>query len=254
MKLKQVILFGAIVAAITTSCGKTVGTVNLKNDTDSVSYYLGIYTGQNIKQLDFTKLNYEVYEKALKEVMNSKEEKADLSKGGIFLNNYFTKLQDKKSEVYLKEGRDFLDKNKTKKGVKTTASGLQYEVIKEGTGPKPKLTDMVTVQYKGTLIDGTVFESTDETNHNHPAIFELGTVIPGWIEALQLMSAGSKYKVYLPTELAYGKKVRSGGKIKPNMALIFEIELLSFAPKPVLKDDNFKGKGPKPGVTISKRR
>lgn len=231
MKLIRIIFFAAIVATITTSCNEQGGSVKLKNEIDSVSYYLGIYSGANFKQLEISNFNYDVYLKALKEAVNSKEGKVDLTKAGMYLNTYFSKAQEKSSEKYLKEGKEFLEKNKTRKGVITTASGLQYEVIKEGSGAKPKLTDKVTVHYKGTLIDGTVFESSYD--NNKPAAFPLQGVIPGWTEALQLMMPGSKYKIYLPTDLAYGSRVRPGGKIKPNMALIFEIELLSIdASKP----------------------
>jgi FKBP-type peptidyl-prolyl cis-trans isomerase len=138
-------------------------------------------------------------------------------------------LQAKQGEKNLQEGKDFLKANGVKTGVKTTASGLQYEVIKDGTGPQPKADDNVTVNYTGTLIDGTVFDSSIE--RGQPAQFPLNRVIPGWSEAIQLMKVGAKYKVYIPSELGYGMQAPQGSKIKPNMALIFEIELLSIDPK-----------------------
>ena len=121
------------------------------------------------------------------------------------------------------DGAKFLAENGKKAGVTTTASGLQYEVLKEGTGPKPKATDTVTVHYVGTLLDGKEFDSS--IKRNEPATFALNAVIPGWVEALQLMPEGSKWKVYLPSELAYGPG-GTGGDIGPNATLVFEVELI----------------------------
>ena len=130
-------------------------------------------------------------------------------------------------EKNLQVSQAFLDQNKAKPGVKTTASGLQYEVLQEGSGESPKPTDRATVHYKGTLINGTVFDSSYD--RNEPATFPVNGVIPGWVEALQLMKAGSKYKLYIPPALAYGER-GAGAQIGPNQALIFEVELISFAP------------------------
>lgn len=130
-------------------------------------------------------------------------------------------------EKNIAAGNAFLAKNKTRAGVTTTASGLQYEVLTKGTGPKPKATDTVVVHYHGTLIDGTVFDSSLE--RGEPATFTVGGVIKGWVEALQLMSVGDKWKLYIPADLAYGP--RAAGKIPPNSALIFEVQLLSINPK-----------------------
>jgi FKBP-type peptidyl-prolyl cis-trans isomerase len=128
------------------------------------------------------------------------------------------------------EGEAFLAKNKARAGVKTTASGLQYEVEKEGTGPAPKATDTVTVNYKGTLMDGTTFDSSYD--RGQPATFVLNQVIPGWTEGVQLMKVGSKYKFYIPAALGYGDK-GAGNVIGPNSPLVFEVELLSIGePKP----------------------
>ncbi|HEV8582480.1 MAG TPA: FKBP-type peptidyl-prolyl cis-trans isomerase [Thermoanaerobaculia bacterium] len=131
------------------------------------------------------------------------------------------------------EGEAFLAKNKERKEIKTTASGLQYEVLKEGTGPTPKATDTVTVHYTGTLTDGTKFDSS--VDRGQPATFVLNQVIPGWTEGVQLMKVGSKYKFYIPANLGYGER-GAGGVIGPNATLIFDVELLSIgqpeAPKP----------------------
>ena len=135
-----------------------------------------------------------------------------------------TKKREEQSAKNIEEGKAFLETNKARTGVVTTASGLQYEVITQGTGPKPKPTDRVSVHYRGTLIDGTEFDSS--YTRGQPATFQLDAVIPGWTEALQLMPVGSKYKVFLPSEIAYGER-GAGGQIGPNATLIFEIELLS---------------------------
>jgi FKBP-type peptidyl-prolyl cis-trans isomerase FkpA len=129
------------------------------------------------------------------------------------------------AEKNQKEGDDFLAKNKSKKGVKVTASGLQYEVVKEGTGPKPKTTDSVKVEYTGTKIDGTKFDATSDHNPPGPATFPLNGVIPGWTEGMQLMPVGSEYKFYVPAALAY--KDRGPPTIGPNATLIFDVKLLS---------------------------
>ena len=129
-----------------------------------------------------------------------------------------------KGEENLKKGQAFLEANKSKDGVKTTASGLQYIVMKEGAGAKPTLNDKVTTHYHGTLIDGTVFDSSVE--RGQPASFPVSGVIPGWTEALQMMTVGSKYKLFVPANLGYGER-GAGGKIGPNSVLIFEVELIS---------------------------
>lgn len=138
----------------------------------------------------------------------------------------FDKLMNMKSEKAtenLKAGEDFLEKNNKKEGVKTTPSGLQYEVLTEGTGPKPKATDKVKCHYHGTLTDGTIFDSS--VQRGQPATFPLNMVIKGWTEALQLMSVGSKYRLFLHPDLAYGDR-QTGAVIGPNSTLIFDVELL----------------------------
>jgi FKBP-type peptidyl-prolyl cis-trans isomerase len=138
------------------------------------------------------------------------------------------------------EGAAFLEKNKARAGVKTTASGLQYEVLKEGTGPAPKATDTVTVNYKGTLMDGSTFDSSYD--RGEPATFVLNQVIPGWTEGVQLMKVGSKYKFYIPSNLAYGEQAPP--QIGPNAPLIFEVELLSIGqPKSAPGTPGAQGQG-----------
>ncbi|MEC8273499.1 MAG: FKBP-type peptidyl-prolyl cis-trans isomerase, partial [Bacteroidota bacterium] len=142
----------------------------------------------------------------------------------MLLQEYYIELSQKKSQEAISIGQAFLDENAKNEGVITTASGLQYEVINKGTGATPVESDQVTVHYHGTLVDGTVFDSSVE--RGQPATFPVNGVIPGWVEALQLMNVGSKYKLYIPSDLAYGER-GAGGSIGPNETLIFEVELLS---------------------------
>jgi FKBP-type peptidyl-prolyl cis-trans isomerase len=230
MKLFHIYLTAAVIAATMTSCGKFGGKAKMTAENDSVSYYLGIYSGMELKriQVPMPKINFELYSKAVKEVFEAKDGKINMQEASVYLNKYFTKVMAKENEKYLKEGEEFLAKNKTRSGVITTSTGLQYEVIKEGNGKLPKLDDMVSVQYKGTLLDGTVFDSS--IDRGKPITMPVNGVIKGWQEILQMMKVGSKYKVFVPSNLAYGQN-SPGGKIKPNMTLIFELELLSIEPK-----------------------
>ena len=149
-------------------------------------------------------------------------------------------------EKHAAEGAKFLEENKKKEGVKTTASGLQYKVIKEGTGPQPKATDMVTANYRGTLIDGTEFDSSYK--RGQPSKFALNGVIKGWTEALQLMKVGSKYQLFVPSDLAYGERVPPGSSIPFNSTLIFEVELMDVQPGPTPAAAPPSGAPPPPGA------
>lgn len=135
-------------------------------------------------------------------------------------------LQKEKSEANLKAGQEFLAQNRQRPGVTETSSGLQYEILSEGNGPKPSATSKVTCHYHGTLIDGTVFDSS--VQRGQPATFPLNMVIKGWTEALQLMPSGSKWRLFLPPHLAYGER-QTGAHIGPNSTLIFDVELISFS-------------------------
>jgi FKBP-type peptidyl-prolyl cis-trans isomerase FklB len=196
----------------------------LNNEIDSVSYSLGVNIGENIKT-QFPDIDLKNFEAAIKDVLDDNKEPgisgADAQK---IIQEYFTKQQAKASESVVEEGRNFLAENSKKENVITLESGLQYEVIKTGEGAKPSLNDQVTTHYHGTLIDGTVFDSSVE--RGEPASFPVSGVIKGWTEALQLMTVGSKWKLFVPYDLAYGER-GAGPQIGPFTTLIFEVELIS---------------------------
>lgn len=191
---------------------------------DSLSVSLGIVLGNNIKSGGFTDINAEVFLETINKVMRNEKLPLTESEATDIINAEYRKNLEKKAEKNLKEGQEFLAKNAKEQGVVTLPSGLQYKVIKEGTGKKPTTSDRVKVHYHGTLIDGTVFDSSVE--RKQPIDFGVTQVIKGWTEALQRMAVGAKWILYIPTELAYGANPRPGGVIEPNHALIFEVELL----------------------------
>ena len=193
---------------------------------DKLSYALGISFGQQIAQATLQISDFQAFAKGLEVSIKGTAPEIDFAECQQVLNDYFSNIQEeetRKMNAAKKEGEDFLSKNGKRPEVKTTASGLQYEVIKEGTGKRPTVNDIVKVHYHGTLIDGTVFDSS--VKRGTPAEFGVSQVIKGWVEALQLMPVGSKYKLYIPSELAYGQQ-GAGAMIKPNSALVFEVELL----------------------------
>ncbi|MGB1305984.1 MAG: FKBP-type peptidyl-prolyl cis-trans isomerase [Flavobacteriales bacterium] len=191
---------------------------------DSVSYSLGISVANNLKSSGFESIETQAVASAFSDVFEGNEVKINEEDANMLIQDYFVELSQKKSQEAISTGQAFLDENGKKEGVTTTASGLQFEVLTNGTGATPVETDQVTVHYHGTLVDGTVFDSSVE--RGQPATFPVNGVIPGWVEALQLMNVGSKYKLYIPSDLAYGER-GAGGSIGPNETLIFEVELLS---------------------------
>ncbi len=191
---------------------------------EQVSYSLGINIASNIKQQGFDDISIEVFTAAVQDVFNDSALKIDLATGGQLLNEYLQKKQERKFSKNVEEGKAFLKVNGMKEGVVTLPSGLQYKILKEGNGPKPKESDQVTTHYHGTLINGTVFDSS--VQRGQPATFPVNGVIQGWVEALQIMPTGSKWQLYVPSDLAYGSNGASDD-IGPHTALIFDVELIS---------------------------
>jgi FKBP-type peptidyl-prolyl cis-trans isomerase FklB len=233
MKIKGLIVLTGVIALMLGSCGKSsLKSSNLKSKEDSLSYAFGI-VNYNILKTDSLILDPMIVAKAMMDGKEGKPMMADdiaRSYLMVFFNQREAVKATKKAEVdkvkykdYIDQNEAFLVKNKGKAGVTTTVSGLQYEVIKMGTGPKPTAQNTVKVNYVGTLIDGTEFDSS--VKRNEPATFPVSGVIPGWTEALQLMPVGSKFKLCLPASIAYGA-AGAGEVIKPYSTLIFEVELL----------------------------
>lgn len=229
MKISKSIVY-LCCAAIITSCNaqdKKSSSTTMKTEIDSVSYGLGVSIGENLKKSNFENLNFDLISKGMSDFYAGKPGMT-AEQANTAIRAFMSIAEKKKGDDNLKKGQAFLDENKKKDGVKVTPSGLQYTVIKEGTGPKPTINDNVTTHYHGTLIDGTVFDSS--VDRGQPASFPVSGVIPGWTEALQMMSVGSKYKLFVPANLAYGER-GAGPQIGPNSTLIFEVELISIDPK-----------------------
>ena len=199
-------------------------TQTFTTEKDLVSYSLGVNIATSLKNQGFEDLNLEALTAALSDVFSNQALQIDEEKGGQILNTYFQKMQENKHSENVEEGAAFLKANATKADIISLPSGLQYKVLVEGNGPKPKATDKVTTHYHGTLINGTVFDSSVE--RGQPATFPVNGVIAGWIEALQLMPTGSKWQLYVPSDLAYGTRGASE-LIGPNTTLIFYVELIS---------------------------
>lgn len=190
---------------------------------EKISYALGVSLGNNLKNSGIEGLSFRKLSDGIRDVMQGDKLEMSIQEAQTLINNYFQQLQEKAFEQNIKEGKNFLSENAKRAEVKTTASGLQYEIITEGKGETPKASDSVTVHYHGTLLNGNVFDSS--VSRGEPATFGVTQVIQGWVEALQLMPVGSKWKLYIPSELAYGAQ-GAGQSIAPHSALIFEVELL----------------------------
>lgn len=190
---------------------------------DKVSYALGLSIGNNFQNSGIKDLQVEDFIKGLTDVMEEKQPAITYDEAKEVINEYFIKLQKEKMEINQKAGEEFLHINKGRAGVVELPSGLQYQVLKQGNGAKPSATDKVKCHYHGTLINGTVFDSS--VQRGQPAVFGVNQVIPGWVEALQLMPVGSKWRLFIPSNLAYGEH-GAGEMIEPNSTLIFDVELL----------------------------
>lgn len=204
---------------------------NQNNSLDRISYALGLSMGHNFRASGITEINIQDFSDAVASVFYGSQPKMTIDEAKAEIQAFFTELE-KKQRAQTEElasqnkalGEAFLTENAKREGVLTLPSGLQYEILTQGDGPMPQASDQVEVHYTGKLIDGTVFDSS--VDRGVPATFGVTQVIPGWVEALQLMKAGSKWRLYIPSELAYGPNGAPGSPIGPNATLIFDVELL----------------------------
>lgn len=227
MKNRNLLFVLVVILIGFAACNEKSGSsaaMELKSEADTVAVALGYSIGENIKA-QFPDISADILAKSIVDAFNGGEnplfetpQEADMA-----IRTYMRKESERKAEGNQKAGEDFLAENAKRSEVKVTESGLQYEVLVEGNGPKPTLESTVSVHYHGTTIDGTVFDSS--VDRGEPTQFPLNGVIKGWTEGLQLMNVGSKYKFYIPSDLAYGPR-GAGAQIGPNSALIFEVELL----------------------------
>ena len=197
---------------------------------DKLSYALGIGIGSQLAGMGAKELNIDDFAQAIKDVISGSELKVDNAEAQTLVQNFFQEQEAKQQaaaaeagKVAKAAGEAFLAENGKKNGVVTLPSGLQYQVLKEGNGKKPSATDQVVCHYEGTLIDGTVFDSSYQ--RNQPATFGLNQVIPGWTEGVQLMQEGAKYRFFIPYKLAYGER-GAGAQIPPFATLVFDVELI----------------------------
>lgn len=190
---------------------------------DKISYALGLGIGHQLKNMGIENFSVEDFAQSIKDVMEEKATTMTSQEAQTLLNTYFQEKQKAESQKAISEGKAFLEENAKKEGVVTTKSGLQYEILTEGTGKQPKATDTVRCHYEGSLINGSVFDSSYK--RGEPAEFGLNQVIPGWTEGVQLMKEGAMYRFYIPYLLGYGEN-GAGSSIPPYSTLIFDVELI----------------------------
>ena len=207
----------------------------MNQEFDRLSYALGLSMGNNFRSSGIEKISVQDFADGVAAVFYGSEPRMSYDEAKAEIQKFFTELQAKQDEAAkvmgeqnARAGEAFLTENGKRSEVKTTASGLQYEVLEEGDGPRQEAGDQVVVHYTGKLIDGTVFDSSEE--RGEPATFGVTQVIPGWVEALQLMKAGSKWRLFIPSQLAYGPQ-GAGGVIGPNQTLIFDVNLIKVVGK-----------------------
>lgn len=231
-KLKPMKLFkifsAILVTAAMLSCGgqstkKAVQNVKLETEVDSVSYSIGLSIAESLKKDNMDEINPKAFMKAFYDMKEGNEYEIEQSQIRRIITAYQTKKKDEQKDVNLEKSEKFLEENKKKEGFEVTESGLQYKVLEEGSGESPEKGDRVRVHYEGTLTDGEVFDSSYE--RDEPTEFQVERVIPGWSEALKKMKEGSKWKIVIPPDLAYGER-GAGQAIGPNEALIFTVELM----------------------------
>lgn len=196
---------------------------NAQTNMDSLSYSLGVLMAQSLQKQGISEIDAASYTKGVQDMMAGDSLDIDLSKANQIVQEYMQAQQAKQYEGIITKGKEFLSQNGQREEVTVLPSGLQYEVLKAGDGAKPQPSDKVTVHYHGTLLDGTVFDSS--VDRGQPATFGVTQVIQGWVEGLQLMPQGAKWRLFIPYNLAYGER-GAGGKIGPYSTLIFDVELL----------------------------
>ncbi len=229
MKLKVLTLALGLGVFAFSSCDKKVDTNMALNSTvDSVSYCIGTSFGGNLLTNSLNEVNQDALLAGLNAALAQEDLRIDQRAGGAIINKYITELKKKAAEANIAVGKKFLEDNKGKEGVVTTESGLQYKILTAGTGAIPTKEQQVKVHYRGTTLDGKEFDSSYK--RKEPATFLPSRVIPGWTEALTLMPVGSKWELYIPSDLAYGAR-GAGANIGPNSTLIFEVELLEIVEK-----------------------
>lgn len=224
MKAK-ILLLTLAVGAMAMGCNSgsmTQTSAPLKTAADTASFYIGYMYGSGMQRMGMKDPNMTAIVAGINSALQKKETATDPQAMEMYLNNYFQELSVRRADENAEKGKKFLEENAKKSGVETLADGIQYKVIKKGEGAQPSETDVVKVHYKGTLIDGTEFDSS--IKRGEPAEFQLNRVIPGWTKALKEMPVGSKWEIFIPSDQAYGP--RGGGPIGPNETLIFEVELL----------------------------
>lgn len=226
-KIKS-ILFIPILVFIALSCDKSKSgsEITLVNKLDTASYAFGLSFANSLKNSNYiTELNVDATAAAIRDVYSGSEDTVfTQNEISLILNSFVREAREERIQANLDASDKFLNSNKKREGIQVTESGLQYRIIKEGTGKTPTAEDRVKCNYIGTLIDGKEFDSSFK--RGKPAEFSVNGVIKGWQEALQMMKEGGKWELFVPPDLGYGLRVRPGGLIEPNMALIFEIELI----------------------------
>ncbi len=190
---------------------------------NKISYALGLGIGHQLKSMNIEDFSIEDFAKSINDVMSGKETAMTSQEAQMMLNEYFQKKEKEQAQTAIAEGKVYLEENAKRDGVTQTKSGLQYEILTEGTGKSPKATDTVRCHYEGRLLDGTVFDSSYK--RGEPADFGLNQVIPGWTEGVQLMKEGAKFRFHIPYLLAYGER-GAGAQIPPYSTLIFDVELI----------------------------
>ena len=237
-KIKSLLLILSITATIIiiTSCGSGMNysSTRLTSREDTVSYYLGITYGMSVKQANVDDVvNYKAFGKGIQEAIASDSLAISDYEIQAYLSNFFTDYQEIQLEEqykdYIAENETFLQENAKKDSIVSLPDGLQYQILKESSGPMPGDTDRVKVHYTGQLIDGTKFDSS--IDRGEPAVFQVGEVIAGWSEVVKLMPVGSKWRVWIPSDLAYGSNAPQGSAILPYSTLVFDIELLEINPE-----------------------